>query len=204
MKTILTALFAAFLCEAVYGKSSGLCTIPGSEGPCGVEPFIYAQSKGDPHGFTCHKFAKARYVGSCVGGTLEGAAILRRTGSGGESNDNPIMAVFEKGFLKTTYLTYYSWGIGYTTKTKGSGCVYFGVFDRRNSEEECIEVKRSMGEHLLERSTLQAVRSGKFDLSTVVVDAYKHPTGSSGPTTGAVPVSEGKDDPKVSGRGAKP
>ena len=178
--------FSMGLCSV--GVAQEMCTIPGSTGACQAQLNAVAlMNRG------CVAWVNATYQGSCLNGKLEGVALLRQPHSDGK-NVSQYVANFRSGTPLDTIVGFYSEAIVVNKVLRPDQfalCVGFDesanrIDDLRGKNRMCNNAATLFGTEILSDATYQAIRSGRFNISSIVTNA---------------PVAV--DDSKTTGRGAR-
>jgi TonB family protein len=172
-----------------------MCEVTGSEGACHVEAFVFGEkAPSDETAHTCTKLDKARYVGHCVRGRLEGLSIVIADGSTKEA----YVSYFLDGRIAYPALTSSFSGnlnFGVLEKSISYGCVYFGRWDA--SAKRCGRFTAIYSDDIFTESNAQELRDGTFDLSHYRVkflDFMQQPSASALQTSSA---ATSPDPPKL-------
>ncbi len=147
-------------------QSFPLCTIMGTEGPCGVEAFAHGETTEDDSRYTCGKLDKASYVGRCINGKLDGFSLVNVEGSR-KSFPEAYISYFHEGRIAYPALTSSLSGtknFGVDEERMSYGCVYFGEWDKTN--ERCALFTEIYGKELFTETNAQALRERNFDLNS--------------------------------------
>jgi hypothetical protein len=146
-----------------------MCPINGPEGPCQVEAFVFGESREDRTGGTCSKLDKARYVGRCVDGALEGVSVVIADGSA-IMTKKAFLSYFSMG--RMAYPALMSWldpnqpdFFGVIEKTRSYGCVLFGKWDQSHTRDNCPRFMEIYGRDIFTESNVRRLKDGTFDLS---------------------------------------
>ena len=157
-------------------KKWPMCRLQGPEGPCDVEAFVIGETNNDNGAHRCAKLDRSTYVGSCVGGKLEGLSIVIADGSTKQAKE-AFISYFVEGRIAYPALTSFLTGntnfgvddlkckvgkMEISTRC-GYGCVYFGKWDK--SAERCGHFSEMYGADIFTEPNAQKLRDGTFDLS---------------------------------------
>jgi hypothetical protein len=170
------------------GVAQEMCSIQGSTGACQAQLSAVALTD---HG--CVAWVNASYQGSCLNGKLEGVALLRRPNGDGK-NESQFIANFRSGIPIDTIVRFHREVIlvnKVLQRDQFATCVWFDesgnkTDDKRGKNRMCNYAATLFGTEILSDATYQAIRSGRFNISSIVTNA---------------PVAV--DDPKTTGRGAR-
>jgi hypothetical protein len=146
------------------GRKHPVCTINGSEGPCGVEAFVFGEKNDDSARYTCRKLNKSNYVGHCVNGKLDGLSLVVADGEDKLSREAYI-SYFDQGRIAYPALTSWLTGnanFGVRQKDSSFGCVYFGKWDM--SADRCAQFIEIYGRDLFTEANAEKLKDGIFDL----------------------------------------
>lgn len=141
-----------------------MCKISGPQGSCGVEAFVFGETRVDEASFTCGKLDRATYVGRCVNGELDGLSLVIADGSKKRVKE-AFISYFKQGRMAYPALTSMLVGdanFGVQEQSRSYGCIYFGKWDK--SSERCSLFIRIYGTDLFTESNAQGLRAGTFDL----------------------------------------
>jgi hypothetical protein len=199
MKNILSTVRGWVVVGVVLGSGVAwafypeVCTIPGTDGNCKVNAFINGENSVDKDAKTCNKLLKSEYQGTCVNGSMQGIALIKRAHQGGVTH---YLGKFEQGVSAELIIDYDNSLIGVRDNRASSGCVYFGgrfanvePWDARATSEKCIAAKNLLGNEFMTDETFKAIQNGTYRLLNQV----------SKPSN----TSSQRDDPKVFGRSAR-
>jgi len=143
-----------------------MCEVTGSEGACHVEAFVAGEkAPSDEAAHTCTKLDKARYIGNCVQGKLEGVSLVIADGSAKQGKE-AWLSYFLDGRIAYPALTSYFIGnpnFGVHENAVFYGCVYFGKWDA--SAQRCGRFTQIYGADIFTESNAQKLREGTFDFS---------------------------------------
>ena len=165
-----------------------MCLISGPAGTCQAQANAVALSnKG------CAVWANSSYQGSCQNGKLEGVGLLRLPHNDGK-NASYYLATFRSGIPEDPVVSYHKETIlvNYVRgNNQFSTCVWFDesgtkTDDIRGKNRMCNSATSIFGSEVLSDATYQAIRSGRFNITSVVTN-----------------VPAAVDDPKTVGRGAR-
>lgn len=133
-----------------------MCSINGSGGSCQVQAFVFAELSQDPYAYTCNKLDRATYVGQCVGGALEGVSVVIADGTTKETRE-AFVSYFSRGKIAYPSLTAYLDGddlnFGVREKSSSYGCVYFGRWNRSDTDDRCLKLKTVYGNDIFLNQT---------------------------------------------------
>jgi hypothetical protein len=177
-------------CLGLCGPSMAqeMCMISGPTGACQAQANAVALSnKG------CAVWANSSYQGSCQNGKLEGVGLLRLPHNDGK-NASYYLATFRSGIPEDPVVSYHKETIlvNYVRgNNQFSTCVWFDesgtkTDDIRGKNRMCNSATSIFGSEILSDATYQAIRSGRFNITSVVTN-----------------VPAAVDDPKTVGRGAR-